>query len=199
MKQLLFATSNPTKAKRFSKGLLEKGIETITLKDLNLELGVEENGKDAIENAIIKAKAYHKATGLTTLAMDDNLYLDNVPDHLQPGIYVRRVNGKTLTDQEMIKHYTTLANKYGEQGKLTARWIYGIALITKDNIKTYTWSKKDFYITDTPSNIIEPGYPLNSISINKQLGKYFTDLTSEDKILIQETEEDVINFILKNI
>lgn len=40
MKKVLFATSNPAKLKRFSKGLLENEIELISLKDINLDLDV---------------------------------------------------------------------------------------------------------------------------------------------------------------
>ena len=69
MKQILFATGNPSKAKRFSKGLEEKGIEVITLKDINTEIEVEENGKNAIENALIKARAYSKITNIPVFAM----------------------------------------------------------------------------------------------------------------------------------
>lgn len=199
MKQILFATGNPTKAKRFSEGLLKKGIEVITLKDLNIELEVEENGKDAIENALIKARAYYQATGITTFAMDDNLFLENVPEDKQPGMYVRRVNGKKLTDEEMIEHYSNLASEYGIDGKLTCRWIYGMAVIKDGKEYIYTWSKEDFYLVDKPSNIVNPGYPLNTISMNKKLNKYFTEITEEDKILIQENESDVVDFIAKNI
>ena len=35
MKQIVFSTGNPTKAKRFSKGLLKYDIEVLSLKDLN--------------------------------------------------------------------------------------------------------------------------------------------------------------------
>lgn len=38
MKQILFATGNQSKAKRFSKGLLDKGIEVLSLKDLGISL-----------------------------------------------------------------------------------------------------------------------------------------------------------------
>ena len=108
MKKVLFATGNESKSKRFSKGLQEKGIELITLKDINTNIEVEENGKDAIENAILKARAYSKITNIPVFAMDDNLYLDNVPEEKQPGMYVRRVNGKRLNDDEMIEYYTNL-------------------------------------------------------------------------------------------
>lgn len=199
MKKILFATNNPTKAKRFTKNLLKHDIEIVSLLDMNIKLDVEENGKDAIENALIKAKACYKMTKMITLAMDDNLYLENVPNDKQPGMYVRRINGKRLTDEEMIEYYTNLAKEYGENGKITARWIYGIALIVNGEEYTYTWSKNDFYIVDKPSDIVEPGYPLNTISINKKLNKYFTELTEEDKLSIKEDESNVIDFIVSKI
>lgn len=199
MKQILFATGNVSKAKRFSKGLLENGIEVLSLKNIDIDLDVEENGKNAIENALIKARAFYKASGMTTFAMDDNLYIDNIPDELQPGMFVRRINGKRLNDDEMIEHYSNLAKKYGDNGRLTARWLYGLAVIKDGRESTYTWSKEDFYIVDKPCDIINKDYPLNSISINKKLNKYFTDLTDEDKKLIQEDETDVVEFITNNV
>lgn len=60
MKKIVFATGNPSKGKRFSKGLAKYDIEVITLKDLNLTLDIEENGKDAISNALIKARECFK-------------------------------------------------------------------------------------------------------------------------------------------
>ena len=199
MKKVLFATGNESKAKRFSKGLDEKGIEVMTLKDINTDIEVEENGKNAMENAILKARAYSKVTNIPVFAMDDNLYLENVPEEKQPGMYVRRVNDKRLNDEEMIEHYTNLVKMYGIDGKLTCRWVYGIAVINNGKESTYTWSKEDFYMVDKPSNKINPGYPLNTISINKKLNKYFTDITEEDKAMLKEDESDVVEFIANSV
>lgn len=198
MKQILFATSNKAKIDRFLDCLLKNDIKVITLADINDSIDVDENGDSAIENALIKARAYYRKTGITTIAMDDNLYLENVPLDKQPGMYVRRVNGKRLTDAEMIEHYSNLVKEYGENGKLTAKWIYGMALIKDGKEFTYTWEKGDFYLVDSPSNKIKAGYPLNSISVNKKLNKYFTDITEEDKLLIKEDESDVVEFIVRN-
>ena len=197
--KILFATGNESKSKRFSKGLKKYNIDVISLKDIDINLDVEENGKNAIENAIIKAKAYYEATNMITMAMDDTLYLDNVPEKLQPGMFVRRVNGKRLNDEEMIEHYSKLAKKYGTDGKLTARWIYGLAVIKDGDVKTYTWSKEDFYITDKRNDKLDVGYPLNSISINIKLNKYFTDMTEEDKLNIKQDESDVVEFIKNSV
>lgn len=199
MKELLFATGNKSKAKRFTKGLLEHDIKVLTLEDVPINIEVEENGTTAIENALIKARAYAKETNLPVFAMDDTLYLENVPEDKQPGMYVRRVNGKRLTDEEMIEYYSNLAKEYGTNGLITGRWIYGMALISNGHEYTYTWSKENFYITSTPSKIINPGYPLNTISINIKLNKYFTEITEEDKLLIQEDESHVVDFLVNSI
>ena len=62
MKKILFATTNPAKVNRFSKKLLEQGIELISLLDINQKINIEENGKHAIENALIKAKSCYFIT-----------------------------------------------------------------------------------------------------------------------------------------
>ena len=41
MKKILFATGNPTKAKRFSNGLANYNIEVLSLKDMNLTLDLK--------------------------------------------------------------------------------------------------------------------------------------------------------------
>lgn len=200
MKKVLFATGNPSKAKRFSKGLLDKGIEVITLKDIEKDIEINEDGKNAIENAIIKAKAYAEVVDMPVFAMDDNLYLENVPEEKQPGVFVRRVNGKRLTDEEMLQHYTGLVKEYGKEGKLDCKWVYGIAVINeKKEISTYTWEKGGFYFVEKISDKIRAGYPLDSISINKKLNKYFTDITPEDKKMLSEDESDVVEFIANSV
>ena len=48
MKKLLFATTNQSKINRFKEGLLKKGVELLSLGDLNLNIEVEESGTSAI-------------------------------------------------------------------------------------------------------------------------------------------------------
>ena len=200
MKQIIFATSNESKSKRFSKGLKELGIEVLSLKDIDIKLDVEEDGNTAIENALIKARECYRKTKMPSMGMDDTLYIEGVPKDLQPGLFVRRVNGKSLTDEEMIEHYTNLVKEYGKDGRINCKWIYGLAVINeKGEEATYTWSKDDFYMVSTKSNKINPGYPLNSISKYKKLDKYFTDVTDEDMKLLEANEDDVVDFIASHI
>ena len=200
MKQIIFATTNQSKSKRFSKGLKELGIEVLSLKDIDIKLDVEEDGNTAIENALIKARECYKKTKKPSMGMDDTLYMEGVPEDKQPGLFVRRVNGKNLTDEDMIEHYTNLVKEYGKDGRINCKWIYGLAVINeKGEEATYSWFKDDFYMTSSRSDKINPGYPLNSISKYKKLDKYFTEVTLEDMKLIEVNEDDVVDFIASHI
>lgn len=66
------------------------------------KIEIQGNGKDAIENALIKARTYVKILDVLVFAMDDNLYIEGIPDNKQPGMYVRRVNGKILNDKVLF-------------------------------------------------------------------------------------------------
>lgn len=197
--KVLFATTNPAKVGKYKKALEEKGIELITIKDLNFKLDIEENGKDAIENAYIKAKAYYEATGITTIGMDNNLFIEELPDKMQPKTHVRRVNGKELTDDEMIEYYTNLVKEYG--GKLTAKWVYGMVICDNNRKEEYSWTKDHFYFVDKPCEKRKQGYPLDSISIVPEFNKYLVELTEEDKKQYKKKDniDNVIEFIIRNV
>lgn len=195
----LFATTNKAKVRRYGEKLKENGIQLVTLNDLNLELDVDESGKNPIENAIIKATAYNKATNMTTIAIDDGLFLDNVPDEVQPGTHVRRVNGKRLNDEEMIDYYISLVNKYGINGELTGYFKKGVAIVTGDN--TYTFEHKSGRkFTNKQSLKIDEGYPLASIQMIESLGKFKSELTpDEEKQLLHVEREEITQFIINTI
>ena len=197
--KLLFATTNPAKIKKYSEKLKERNIKLLTLKDIGMNLHIEENGKNAIENAYLKAFKYYEATKIPTIGMDNSLYIEGLPEEKQPGTHVRRVNGQELTDEEMIKYYTDLVNQYG--GKLIAKWIYGIVLYDGENIKKYSYSKSHFYFVGKACEKRNPGYPLDSISIIPEFNKYMLELTEDEKKIYKKENEkdDVIDFIVKNL
>lgn len=197
--KVLFATTNPSKVLKYEKILEENGIELVTIKDLGYELDIEENGKDSIENAFIKAKAYYDAEKIPTIGMDDSLFIEELPEEKQPGTYVRRVNGKELDDDEMIEYYTNLAKEYG--GKLTSKWIYGMVICTDSGCYKHSWSKENFYLIDKPCENRNPRYPLNSISIDIKTNKYFVDLNEKDKERMNKYDKtnEVVNFILNSL
>ena len=78
--KVLFATTNPAKVKKYKKVREEKGIELLTLKDLDINIKVEETGKNAIENAYIKAKSYYEVAHMPTIGMDNCLFVEELSE-----------------------------------------------------------------------------------------------------------------------
>ena len=182
---------------QYAEQVLSTVVEQI--KDLDEEIDINENGKNALENAYIKAKTYYDKTKIPTIGMDDCLFIEGISEEEQPGTNVRRVNGKRLNDEEMIEYYTKLVKKYGN--KLTAKWVYGMVVCTDKGIFKFTWSKDDFYLVDKPIEKRNVGYPLDSISVIPETGKYFAELVEQkdEKYKKKESIEKVINFIVKSL
>ena len=196
--RIVLASGNAHKIREIGQMLPE--FEVVGYKELGFDEEIVEDGKTFEHNALIKARACFENAKIPSMGMDDTLYLEGVPEEKQPGLFVRRVNGKTLNDEEMIEHYIGLVKEYGIDGKLNCKWIYGLAVIDENgNESTYTWEKADFYMVDTQSEKINPGYPLNSISKYKNLDKYFTEITEADKDKLKVNEDHVVDFIKNHI
>lgn len=199
MKKVLFATTNLAKIEKYKEKLEEKGIQLISINDLNVRLEIEESGKNAIENAHIKAKPYYEKTKMPTIGMDNCLFIEELPEEKQPGTHVRRINGKELNDEEMIEYYTKLAKEYN--GKLTAKWVYGMVLYSEKGATEYSWSKSNFYLIDKPCEKRNPGYPLDSISVIPETNEYWLEMTKEqmEKNKEKDNTDEIIKFIVNNI
>lgn len=184
--KLLFGTGNQAKLSVMRKRLSKLEIELIGLNDLKAEGKaipiVTENGSTPLENARLKAFAYYEAFQMPVFSCDSGLYFDNVPDEVQPGVHVRNINGKCLSDEEMLTYYTGLAKKYGD---LTAEYRNAICFVMDkehiyESFEPELYSER-FIITDKPHSAIrKKGFPLDSISIDIQTGKYYYDMTAEE-------------------
>lgn len=181
--RILYGTTNQGKLQAMKKSVEGLNVELICLKDLERELPVViEDGKTPLENAEIKARAYFEAFHMPVFSCDSGLYFDELPDEEQPGIHVRRVNEKELTDDEMIVHYASLAKKYG--GRITGQYRNAIYFILDEN---HHYSSMDMSIATEPFILAAephqkrvPGFPLDSLSVDIATGKYYYDLEVKD-------------------
>lgn len=197
--KVLFATTNKAKVRYYANKLKEKGFDIVTLSDLDIILDVEENGQNPMENAIIKAKTYAQISNIPTIALDDGLFFDNVPQEVQPGTNVRRISGKRLNDEEMINYYVGLVNQYGNNGKLDGYFLKGVAIA--DNEEVHQFQKKTpRCFTNQKSSVIDDGYPLASIQIISEVNKFKSELTKEEEELTMDIEQrDIFEFMIDTI
>ena len=181
--KILYGTTNQGKLLAMKKSVEGLDIELFSLRDMEGELPyIVENGKTPLENAEIKARAYFKAFHMPVFSCDSGLYFDELAEEEQPGIHVRRVGGKELTDEEMTKYYASLAAKHG--GRITGRYRNAIYFILDEN---HHYSSMDMSIATEPFILVSkphekrvPGFPLDALSVDIETGKYYYDLDVKD-------------------
>lgn len=89
VKKLLLATNNLGKVEEMRAILTPLGLQLLTPAEIGLDLNVSEDGSTYAENATLKAVAFAKASGLTSLADDSGLEVDALDG--QPGVHSHRL------------------------------------------------------------------------------------------------------------
>ena len=204
--KVLIGTTNPSKVKRFAELLSRHDVEFCTLKDLGIEAEPEEMGTTPEENAVIKAKFYGQFFD-RVICNDSGLYLDSLPveDGRQPGLNIRTPGGcDRLDDEEMISYYSKLIGTLG--GRVLAYYLDGIAVYNHGKVYSYMENSEAtrasaFYMIDQPSEYRHPGWPLDSISLNRDTLTYFVEKgdskydTTEENVMIGEYRRRLVKFL----
>lgn len=194
--RLLYGTTNKAKLAAMEQVMHSLGITLISLADLPGEIPViRETGNTPLENAQIKARCYYDRYHMPVISCDSGLYFDELEESEQPGLHVRRVNGRRLSDDEMIAYYGSLAEKHG--GKLTGRYRNAVCLVA-DGGKMYSsmdlsLATEPFLLVSKPHKKRVEGFPLDSLSKDMASGQYYYDL--EQKEVSTSTEQGIRNFL----
>lgn len=201
--KVLIGTTNLAKVTRFKNFLPNSGIEFLTLNDLGITTEPEEYGENPEENARIKAAFYSQFCD-RVICNDSGLYFDCIPldDPRQPGLNIRTPQGRRLNDEEMIEYYSALLHTLG--GKTLAYYLDGIAVYKMGKIESYLdeyGKAAAFYMVETPSENRHLGWPLDSLSLNRNTNTYFVDHGNniydsvDEHIIIDEYRNHVIDFL----
>ena len=98
--KLLVATRNSGKLQELTQLLGDVPCDLVSLDDVGIGHEVEETGLTFDENATLKAEAYCRLSGLTTLADDSGLEVDALAG--EPGIRSARYAGPDATDADRV-------------------------------------------------------------------------------------------------
>lgn len=134
MKNIIFATTNQNKVREVRMMLEGDKIQVKTLKDINLDVDIVEDGKTFEENAIIKAKTIMEMTGEIAMADDSGLEVDYLNG--EPGIYSARYMGEDTSYEIKNNHIIDLL-KDAKDEERSARFVCAMAVAFPDGeIKT---------------------------------------------------------------
>ena len=183
MNQLIIGTTNEAKVKQIKGALLPLGVQVDGIKDKNSLPEVKEDGKTAQDNARKKAIVYAKALDRVVLSMDNALFIDGLKDEEQPGINVRRINktDERPSDSELLEHYSLLISGLGE--KVGGHWEFAICVASPEGeISEITINSQRVFVSK-PSSAVVDGYPLESIQIDPDSGKYISEMSQDEQDL----------------
>src|SRR5258707_13083920 len=101
MRTLLLATTNEHKVDEFRVIFQGLPFTLLSLRDIQLDMDVEETGTTFAENALLKATAYAQATNMLALADDSGLAIDALGG--APGVYSARFGGRAATFEDRFR------------------------------------------------------------------------------------------------
>lgn len=187
--KLLIATGNKEKFDEFEKFFTDNNLnyELTSTKKFNLDEPTE-NGKDFVENALIKAKYYSKKTGLTSLADDSGLCVDLLNG--DPGIFSARwaINDNGKKDFKIaFKKIINSLEKKGinlEQEEIKAHFFCSLVLLNPKNEKYQIFNGQCFGKLEFSNLEQRNGFGYDPIFIAEGYDKTFSEISQEEKISI---------------
>lgn len=123
--KIIMATGNANKVKEIRQMLEGTDIEVLSLKDVQIDADIEENGTTFEENAAIKAETICSLTGQMVMADDSGLEVDALGK--EPGIHSARFMGEDTSYD--IKNAALLEKlKDVPEEQRTARFVCAVAI-----------------------------------------------------------------------
>lgn len=175
--KFVVATNNKKKLKELNRILIPLGIDAVTAKDVNVDLGdVEENGTTFEENAYIKAKsAFDLLNGEYCVVADDSgLCVDALGG--KPGVFSARYGGEGLSDIDRYNKLLSDMKDVAEKDR-GAYFACSICAIMTDGTVVRAFGKCDGMISFSP--VGEGGFGYDPVFMVGD--KSFSQLSADEK------------------
>lgn len=172
--KVLAATTNKGKIREISDILSGTGITLVSPDELNLCLDVEETGATFSENAVSKALAWYRESGLPSLADDSGLCVDALQG--KPGVLSARFAGPGANDRT---NYELLLKLMEGQKDRKARFVCVVALAVSEDTVITAEGEFDGVLLTGPMG--ENGFGYDPIFWDPASGKTFAQLGNAEK------------------
>jgi XTP/dITP diphosphohydrolase len=172
--KVLAATKNRGKLGEIAQILAASGITVVSPRDIGLDLDVHEDGLTFEENAVAKALAWHRASGLPCLADDSGLCVDALEG--RPGVHSARFAGVGAGDRE---NYELLLSLMEGVRNRSARFVCVVALaLAEDRVITAKGQCEGLILTGP---VGEGGFGYDPVFLDPASGRTFAQLSDAEK------------------
>ncbi len=176
VKEMVLATRNPDKGRELGALLGGLGIQLRTLAEFPSAPDVEEDGATCEANAIKKAKAIARSTGLPAVADDTGLEVDALGG--RPGVFAARYAGEHATYEDNCRKLLKELDGVPAE-KRTARFLTVAALAMPDGDCHVTKGILEGVITE--ECVGSKGFGYDPVFLVPELGRTLAELTAEEK------------------
>lgn len=153
MEQIVLATGNKGKIREFSEAFSHLSIDCVPVKEVITIEEPEETGTTFMENALLKARYYAKATNRPCLADDSGITVDALNG--APGVYSARYAGHhgddNANNEKLIRELQGKADR-------TAHYVCALALVYPDGREVTAEGYCDGLVQDEPKGDNGFGY-----------------------------------------
>lgn len=188
--ELAIATNNPQKLTEIRAILGGCFDRLYSLEELGINVEIEETGATLKENALIKAHAIVKLSGLPSLADDTGLMVDALDG--APGVYSARYAGEEHDDA--LNRALLLKNLDGVKDRL-AHFCTAVALCYPDGREIVAEGRVDGSILYAERG--ERGFGYDSLFFCDDLQKSFAEATAEEKNSVSHRSRALHNLLDK--
>ena len=145
MEQIVLATGNKGKIREFSEAFSHLSIDCIPVKEVVTIEEPEETGTTFMENALLKARYYARATNRPCLADDSGITVDALNG--APGVYSARYAGRhgddNANNEKLIREIQGKSNR-------TGHYVCALALVYPDGREVTAEGYCDGLVQDEP-------------------------------------------------
>lgn len=192
--KMIAATNNSHKLEEIRTILKVKGIEVRSLKDVGLDIEIEETGDTFMENALIKAREVMRLTGEAAIADDSGLEVNALCG--LPGVKSARYSGETGADMDRKNNEKLKeALKNVPDEKRGARFCSAIAAVFPDGREITAEGFVYGKIGYTEKG--EHGFGYDPLFIIDGCGKTMAELDSAEKNKISHRANALKEFVRK--
>lgn len=181
-KKIVVASNNKGKINEFKKILNDLDLEVLSLKDMNIDIDVDEDGITFEENAKKKASEIYKElinrgeNNFIVISDDSGLEVDYLNG--EPGVFSARYAGEHGNDKK--NNEKLLHNLKGVKAEeRSARFICQLAIINDKNEYMSAKGSVEGYIIEEEKGL--DGFGYDPLFLYKPLEKTFGELSMDEK------------------
>ncbi len=175
--KFVLASQNKHKLAEMQAILSAHGVEVVLQGDIGLHVDVEETGSTFAENAMLKAQAVMKASGLPAIADDSGVCVDALNG--APGVYSARYGGPELDD---VGRYRLLLENLRGASSRAAHFTSAIACVFPNGDTIEAEGICPGSIAYAPQG--DGGFGYDPVFYLPQLRKTYAQLTPEEKAAV---------------